>query len=102
MSVVPKSSTSSQQLHNAVRNKELEKKIITLLRNHGVSVKFLEGTDKGGRYSTENVTQMENGLYGLIEVNEKGTTTDTKYLPLPEGIIVACILSDQPLFSLNS
>ena len=66
-----------QRLHNTVRNKELEKRLVALLKSHGVAVKFLEGTDKGGRYSTENVTQMENGLYGLIEVNEKGTTTDT-------------------------
>lgn len=74
---VMNTSSEQQKLHQVVRNKELEKRLISLLKNHGVSVKFLEGDEKGGRYSTENVTRMENGLYGLIEVNRKGTTTET-------------------------
>lgn len=84
-----------QRLHNTIRNKELEKRIISLLRSHGVSVKFLEGDEKGGRYSTENVTQMENGLYGLIEVNEKGTTTDT--FAEEAGHFAVGALGDNPL-----
>lgn len=84
-----------QRLHNTIRNKEMEKRLVALLKSHGVSVKFLEGTDKGGRYSTENVTQMENGLYGLIEVNEKGTTTDT--FAEEAGHFAVGALGDNPL-----
>lgn len=65
-----------QKLHDTVRNKEMEQRIIDLLKRHQVSVKFLEGTKQGGRYSTENISQAENGLYGLIEVIQTGHTTD--------------------------
>ena len=95
VSVVPKTESSPQQLHNTVRNKELEKRLISLLRSHGVAVKFLEGTDQGGRYSTENVTQMENGLYGLIEVNEKGTTSEV--FAEEAGHFAVGALGDNPL-----
>lgn len=95
VSVVPKTENSPQQLHNTVRNKELEKRLISLLRSHGVAVKFLEGTDQGGRYSTETVTQMENGLYGLIEVNEKGTTSEV--FAEEAGHFAVGALGDNPL-----
>lgn len=84
-----------QKLHNTIRNKELEKRLISLLRSHGVSVKFLEGDEKGGRYSTENVVQMENGLYGLIEVNEKGTTSEV--FAEEAGHFAVGALGDNPL-----
>lgn len=69
-------SDEKSKLHDVVRNKELEKRIIDLLKRNQVSVKFIEGESEGGRYSTENITNAENGLYGLIEVIEKGHTTD--------------------------
>ena len=84
-----------QKLHNTVRNKELENRLIALLKSHGVAVKFLQGDEKGGRYSTENAVQMENGLYGLIEVNEKGTTTDT--FAEEAGHFAIGALGDNPL-----
>ena len=95
VSVVPKTESSPQQLHNTVRNKELEKRLISLLQSHRVSVKFLQDTEKGGRYSTENVTQMENGLYGLIEVNEKGTTSEV--FAEEAGHFAVGALGDNPL-----
>ena len=95
VSVVPKTENSSQQLHSTIRNKELEKKLVSLLRSHGVAVKFLEDSDQGGRYTTENVTQMENGLYGLIEVNEKGTTTEV--FAEEAGHFTVGALGDNPL-----
>lgn len=70
-------SNERQNLFNVVRNKEIESKIISLLKQHQVSVKFLEGEKEGARYSTENIRNAENGLYGLIEVIEKGNVTDT-------------------------
>lgn len=84
-----------KQLHDVVRNEELERRIKSLLRSHGVSVKFLEGDRQGGRYSTENVTAMENGLYGLIEVNENGYVTDT--LAEEAGHFAIGALGDNPL-----
>ena len=69
-------SDEKSKLHDVIRNKELEKRIIDLLKRNQVSVKFIEGESEGGRYSTENITNAENGLYGLIEVIEKGHTTD--------------------------
>lgn len=73
---VEKGNNERKKLYDVVRNKELEKKIINLLEGHNVSVKFIQDKEKGGRYSTENVSSLENGLYGLIQVNENGYTTD--------------------------
>lgn len=84
-----------QKLHDVVRNEELERKIKALLRSHGVSVKFLEGNRKGGRYSTENAVKMEDGLYGLIELSENGYTTDT--LAEEAGHFAVGALGDNPL-----
>ena len=84
-----------KKLHDVVRNQELENKLISLLRSHGVSVKFLENDNEGGRYSTENVGNMENALYGLIEVNESGHTTDV--LAEEAGHFAIGALGDNPL-----
>lgn len=84
-----------KKLHDVVRNQELENKLISLLRSHGVSVKFLENDNEGGRYSTENVGNMENALYGLIEVNESGHTTDV--LTEEAGHFAIGALGDNPL-----
>ena len=65
-----------KKLHDVVHNEELERKLKALLRSHGVSVKFLEGNRKEGRYSTENAVKMEDGLYGLIELSKDGYTSD--------------------------
>lgn len=70
-------SNERKKLHDVVHNEELERRIKALLRSHGVSVKFLEGNRKEGRYSTENAVKMEDGLYGLIELSKDGYTTDT-------------------------
>lgn len=87
--------TEQKKLHDVVRNEELERKIKGLLKHHGVSVKFLEGDRQGGRYSTENVTAMENGLYGLIEINEAGHTSQV--LAEEAGHFVVAALGDNPL-----
>lgn len=84
-----------KKLHDVVRNQELENKIKALLKAHGVSVRFLEGDREGGRYTTENATQMENGLYGLIEINENGHTTDV--LAEEAGHFAVGALGDNPL-----
>jgi len=84
-----------KKLHDVVRNEELERRIKTLLRSHGVSVKFLEGNREGGRYSTENASKMEDGLYGLIEVVEQGHTTDV--LAEEAGHFAVGALGDNPL-----
>lgn len=65
-----------QNLHKTVRDKELQKKLIDLLKRHKVSVKFLEGEKGGGRYSTENITQAENGLFALIDIIQGEHTTE--------------------------
>lgn len=69
-------SNAQKALHDTVRNKEMEKKIISLLRSHHVSVEFLQNDEQGGRYSTENISRAEDGLYGLIQINETGNVTD--------------------------
>lgn len=84
-----------KKLHNVIRNQELENKLLSLLRSHGVSVKFLENDTEGGRYSTENVNNIENALYGLIEVNESGHTTDV--LAEESGHFAVGALGDNPL-----
>lgn len=84
-----------QKLHKAVRDKELENRIKELLRRHKVSVKFLEGEEKGGRYSTENAVKMEDGLYGLIEANENGYTSEV--LAEEAGHFAVGALGDNPL-----
>lgn len=84
-----------KELYNTVRNKEMEKRILDILSRHKVSVKFIEGESEGGRYSTENITNAENGLYGLIEVVEKGHTTDA--LAEEAGHFAVGALGDYPL-----
>ena len=84
-----------KKLHDVVRNEELERKLKSLLRSHGVSVKFLEGDRQGGRYSTENISAAENGLYGLIEVNENGHASEV--LAEEAGHFAVAALGDNPL-----
>ena len=84
-----------KKLHDVVHNEELERKIKALLRSHGVSVKFLEGNRKEGRYSTENVVKMEDGLYGLIELSHEGYTTET--FAEEAGHFAVGALGDNPL-----
>ena len=84
-----------KKLHDVVHNEELERKIKALLRSHGVSVKFLEGNRKEGRYSTENAVKMEDGLYGLIELSKNGYTTDT--FAEEAGHFAVGALGDNPL-----
>lgn len=88
-------SEEQQKLHKTVKNKELEKRIITLLKQYKVSVKFIEEEKEGGRYSTENISNAENGLYGLIEINETGHTTDI--LAEEAGHFAIGALGDYPL-----
>lgn len=88
-------SDAQQKLYNTVRNKEVEKRIIDLLNRHKVSVKFLEGNREGGRYSTENIEKVEDGLYGLIEINEGKYVTDN--LAEEAGHFAIGALGDYPL-----
>ena len=88
-------SDEKSKLHDVIRNKELEKRILDLLKRNKVSVKFIEGETEGGRYSTENITNAVNGLYGLIEVIEKGNTTDV--LAEEAGHFAVGALGDYPL-----
>ena len=69
-------SDEQHKLYNTVRNKEIEKRIIDLLKRYRVSTKFIENDTEGGRYSTENITNAENGLYALIEINNQGNVTE--------------------------
>lgn len=84
-----------EQLHKTVRNKELEKRLIDLLKRHKVSVKFLEGGREGGRYSTENIVNAENGLYALIDIIAGEHTTEN--LAEEAGHFAIGALGDYPL-----
>ena len=84
-----------KKLHDVVRNEELERKIIALLKSHGVSVKFLEDDRAGGRYSTENISKAENGLYGLVEVCHNNYTSEV--LAEEAGHFAVGALGDNPL-----
>lgn len=84
-----------KKLHDVVHNEELERKIKSLLRSYGVSVKFLEGNRREGRYSTENAVRMEDGLYALIELSKEGYVTDT--LAEEAGHFAVGALGDNPL-----
>lgn len=84
-----------KKLHDVVHNEELERKLKALLRSHGVSVKFLEGNRREGRYSTENAVRMEDGLYALIELSKDGYTTDA--LAEEAGHFAVGALGDNPL-----
>ena len=85
-----------KKLHDVVRNEELERRIKDLLRRHRVSVKFLEDKNANSRYSTvDAATKLENGLYGLIELNEQGYTTDE--LAEEAGHFAVGALGENPL-----
>lgn len=84
-----------KKLHDVVRNEEMEKRIKELLKSHGVGVTFLESENEGGRYSTENVSKIEEGLYGLIQINESGNTTKT--LAEEAGHFAVAALGENPL-----
>lgn len=88
-------STEEKKLHDTIRNKELENRIKDLLRRHNVSVTFLEADEEGGRYSTENAVKTEQGLWGLIEVNEKGRVSEV--LAEEAGHFAFGALGDNPL-----
>lgn len=84
-----------KKLHSSIRNAEVERRLKALLKRHGVSVRFLEGDMQGGRYSTDNVKRLEDGLWGLIEINEYGNTTDT--LAEEAGHFAVAALGENPL-----
>lgn len=84
-----------KKLHDVIHNEELERKLKALLKSHGVSVKFLEGNRKEGRYSTENAVKMEDGLYGLIELSKEGYTTEA--FAEEAGHFAVGALGDNPL-----
>jgi len=90
-------STLSEQkkLYDTVRSAEVEKEIISILERHGVSAKFLDDSRPGSRYSTEDVSKTENGLWGLIEVSNKGNVTDL--LAEEAGHFAVGALGDNPL-----
>lgn len=93
--VINNTANNQKKLHDTIRNKELEKRLIDLLNRYKVSVKFLESDDEGGQYSTDNVTRAENGLYGLIEIKQGGYVSDV--LAEETGHFVVGALGDNPL-----
>ena len=84
-----------EKLHKVVRDQEVEERIKSLLRQHHVSVKFIEDEKEGGRYSTEGAVKMERGLWGLIEVNETGNVSAS--LAEEAGHFAFGALGDNPL-----
>lgn len=84
-----------ENLHKTIRDKELQKRIIDILKRHKVSVKFIEGEKEGGRYSTENITNAENGLYALIDIVEGKHTTEN--LAEEAGHFAIGALGEHPL-----
>lgn len=74
--VTPQEIDEKGKLHDTVRNAELEKKLIDLLRRYKVSVEFLESDKQGGRYSTENISEAVNGCYNLIKISQHGSVTE--------------------------
>ena len=84
-----------RKLFEVIRNEEVEKRLKALLERHKVSVKFLEGDREGGRYSTENIRSAEKGMYSLIEIIEKGNTTES--LAEEAGHFAIGALGDNPL-----
>lgn len=84
-----------QAFYNVIRDREIENRIIDLLKEYGVSVEFIEKNVEGGFYSTDKVTKLENGLYGLIKVFESGNVTGV--LAEETGHFIIGSLGDNPL-----
>ena len=94
-SKVSEAVNEKKKLFDVVRNQEVENKLKALLRSYKVSVDFLEGDRQGGRYSTENIDDAVQGLYGLIQINEAGNTTEA--LAEEAGHFAVGALGNNPL-----
>ena len=69
LSVVPRTQANESALHEEIRKRSLQERIMYHLTKAGVSVDFIEKDDRtGGRYSTVNAQQTADGLYQLIRV----------------------------------
>lgn len=64
--VIKKTAGKIAELQKTLEKQELMNTILSKLRGYGVDTNFV--TEGPSRYSTENVEQMANGLYGLINV----------------------------------
>lgn len=96
LSIVPRTTANETALHEEIRRRSLQERIMYHLTKAGVSVEFMKKDDKtGGRYSTVNAQQTADGLYQLIRVvnGEKVTAT----LAEEAGHFVIGALGDSPL-----
>lgn len=64
--VIKRTAGKQAELQKTLEKQELMNTILNKLRGSGVDTNFI--TEGSSRYSTENVEQMANGLYGLINV----------------------------------
>lgn len=96
LSVVPKNSANEAALHEEIRKRSLQERIMYHLTKAGVSVDFIEKDDRtGGRYSTINAQRTADGLYQLIRVvNGESVTAN---LAEEAGHFVIGALEDSPL-----
>ena len=96
LSVVPRNAANEAALHEEVRKRSLQERLMYHLNKAGVSVSFMEKDDRtGGRYSTVNAQQTADGLYQLIRVvNGENVTAD---LAEEAGHFVIGALGESPL-----
>ncbi|MCF0134175.1 MAG: hypothetical protein HUJ72_09940, partial [Blautia sp.] len=71
LEVVKETDSNKAALRETVANETIQNRMIAILAEKGVDVKFLQ-ENKGfkGRYSTSNAVQTADGLYSLIEILE--------------------------------
>ena len=72
--VIKRTAKNMVKLQDTIEKQELMNNILSKLRSYGVDTNFI--TEGPSRYSTDNVEQMANGLYGLISISI-GENADT-------------------------
>lgn len=96
LSIVPRTTANETALHEEIRRRSLQERIMYYLTKAGVSVEFMEKDDKtGGRYSTVNAQQTADGLYQLIRIANGERVTAN--LAEEAGHFVIGALGDSPL-----
>lgn len=93
--IVKNSRENVEELREVLKNTNLQDRLISLLAQNGISVKFLENAEYQGRYSTQNAKKNAEGLYDLIEVVAGNKSVET--LTEETGHAILGMLEDSPL-----
>lgn len=96
LKVIPRTTADESALHEEIRKRSLQERLMYHLNKAGVDVSFIERDDRlKGRYSTVNADKTADGLYQLIRIVNGDSVTET--LAEEAGHFVIGALGNSPL-----